>query len=183
MINFKVLFAASFVADLWWFSWIPSALLAVILLINVFYSKLVDVKSIRFAWCFQVVILICVLSPYAALLAPGGGPYEQQWLDHVIAHLETKRETCEDPKMQEIIDYTIRRYDYIGPFGVRVVQLPEDTLGYNNPFCRGVTVDESLLDFSLAFGASILVHEAMHDYFPHFGHYHIDDNRIWEAVQ
>jgi hypothetical protein len=168
---------------MWLFSWIPTALLTVILCINVFFTKLIDVKKIRIAWCIQVAIVIIVLSPWVTVLAPGGGKHEQQWLDHVIAHLEVKRETCEDPGMQEIIDYTIRRYAYIGPFGVQVVQLPEDTLGYNSPFCRGFMVDESLLDYSPTFGASILVHEAMHDYFPHFGHSHIDDNRIWEAVQ
>jgi hypothetical protein len=84
--------------------------------------------------------------------------------------------------MQEIIDYTIKRYNRIGPFGVKIVQLPEDTLGINSPFCRGVTLDESLVDASIGFGSSILVHEAMHDHFPNFGHTHIDDERIWDAV-
>lgn len=84
--------------------------------------------------------------------------------------------------MKEIIDYTIRRYHRIGAFGVRVVQLPEGVLGINSPFCPGVTLDESLTEYHHVYGAEILVHEAMHDYWPHFGHTHIDDMHISKHV-
>ncbi len=139
--------------------------------------------NIRFAACVQIAIVMAILAPYGALFVPGGGQREQLWLNQVIAHLDEKRDTCTDSGMQEMIDYTIRRYNYIGPFGVKVVQLPDSILGMNNPFCRGITLDESLVEGGIPFGASVLVHEAMHDHFPHFGHGHIDDTRIWKAVK
>jgi len=136
--------------------------------------KVGSLHTARIGWCLQVAFVGFILSPYLTALLPGGGDYEQQWLDYVIAHLET----IDDPEMQEVIDYTIRRYNHIGPFGVSVRQLPERKLGFNNPFCRGMTIDESVLRESIPFGASILVHEAMHDYWPHFGHSHIDHDEI-----
>lgn len=136
--------------------------------------KIGRIHDIQIGWCFQVVLFSFIFSPYLAALLPGGGDYEQRWLDKVIAHLET----IDDPEMQEVIDYTIRRYSRIGPFGVSVLQLPESTLGLNNPFCRGMTIDESVLRKSIGFGASIILHEAMHDYPPHFGHWHIDHDKL-----
>jgi hypothetical protein len=115
-----------------------------------------------------------ILTSYLPVFLPGGGAYEQSWLDQVVAHLKT----IDDPEMQEIIDYTIRRYSHIGPFGVSVRQLPESQLGLNNPFCRGMTIDESVLRHSIPFGASIVLHEAIHDYWPHFGHSHIDHDKL-----
>jgi len=76
------------------------------------------------------------------------------------------------------MDYTIRRYNHIGPFSVAVMQLREGTLALNDPFCPGITLDESVLRCSVPFAASILVHEALHDYPPFFGHSHIDQNYL-----
>lgn len=135
-------------------------------------------RDMRIGWCLQVAIVGFILSPYLAALLPGGGDYEQRWLDQVIAHLET----IDDPEIQEVIDYTIRRYSRIGPFGVSVRQLPESIAGINNPFCRGMTIDESVLRRSIWFGASIIIHEAMHDYPPYFGHSHIDDDKIMGSM-
>jgi len=161
-------------------SGIPSLMVGVTLgVLIVFIPKLV--KPFRWSMVFQAVIMCAVVFPHILAFAPGGGEHEQKWLDKVIAHLESRE--CDDPKMQEIIDYTIRRYNYIGPFGVRVVQLPEVAAGINNPLCRGVSLDESLLDYHISVGAKVLVHEAMHDYWPHMGHLHIDDDRIWETVK
>jgi len=105
---------------------------------------------------------------------PYGGDAEQAKLNTVIAHLERCRDVCEDPEMKKVMNYTIRRYNHIGPFSVAVMQLREDTLALNNPFCPGMTIDESVLRYSVPFAASILVHEALHDYPPFFGHSHID---------
>jgi len=125
-------------------------------------------------WCLQVAFVSVILSPFLTAFLPGGGDYEQRWLDKVIAHLET----IDDHEMQHVIDYTIRRYSRIGWFGVSVRQLPESHLGLNSPFCRGMTIDESVLRESIGFGASIVVHEAMHDYWPHFGHSHINHDEL-----
>ncbi len=141
--------------------------------------KVGSLRTTRIGWCLQAAIVGFILSPFLAALLPGGGDYEQRWLNEVITHLET----IDDPEMQEVIDYTIRRYSHIGRFDVSVRQLPERWLGLNNPFCRGMTIDESVLRESIPFGASILVHEAMHDYWPHFGHSHIDHDEIVRVTQ
>jgi hypothetical protein len=136
--------------------------------------KIGRIRDTRIGWCLQVAILGFLLSSFSAALLPGGGDYEQRWLDKVIAHLET----LDDPEMQGVIDYTIRRYSHIGRFSVSVRQLPESQVGLNNPFCRGITIDESVLRESIGYGASIVIHEAMHDYWPHFGHSHIDHDKL-----
>jgi hypothetical protein len=137
--------------------------------------KIGRIRDIRIGWCLQVALIGCILTPYLTALLPGGGDYEQRWLDKVVAHLGTLEA---DPEMQEIIDYTIRRYSHVGRFSVSVRQLPESQLGLNNPFCPGMTIDESVLRESIPFGASIVLHEAMHDYWPHFGHSHIDHDEV-----
>jgi hypothetical protein len=136
--------------------------------------KVGRIRDIRIGWCLQVAILGFLLSSYLAALLPGGGEYEQRWLDKVIAHLET----LDDPEMQGVIDYTIRRYSHIGPFGVSVQQLPRTIHGVNNPFCQGITIDSSVLHDPVPFGASVVLHEAMHDYWPHFWHSHIDHDKL-----
>jgi hypothetical protein len=164
-------------------SYIPGTVVAAGVVVAAFRRPELFNLEVRFAWCIQVALVIFMFAPYAICLAPHGGAEEQAWLNGVVLHLEVKRDECDDPEMKEIIDYTIRRYNTIGPLGVRVVQLPEDVAGMNNPFVMGVNLDEYLLRCSRPVGALILVHEAMHDYWPHFGHSHIDDARIWEAVK
>ncbi len=134
----------------------------------------------RIQWCLQVAIVGYILLPYLTNLLPGGGTSEQLWLDQVVALIETRG--CQDPEMREVLAYTARRYRRIGPFGVRVMQLPEGKDGLNHPFCPGFTIDEGVLDWSLKEGAFVVVHEAMHDVPPHFGHTHIDNQQIWDAL-
>ncbi len=136
--------------------------------------KVGRISDIRIGWCLQVALIGLVLAPWLTALLPFGGSSEQSKLNTVISHLGRCRDVCEDPEMKKVMDYTIRRYNHIGPFGVAVVQLREDTLALNNPFCPGITLDESVLRYSVPFSASILVHEALHDYPPFFGHSHID---------
>jgi len=127
-------------------------------------------------------LLIVLIFPWVCSFAPGGGAEEQRWLDDVIVVLEESRDACDDPEMKEIIDYTIQRYNRIGTFKVKVVQLQESVIGYN-PLCPGVMLDESLTEYDPIYGAQVLVHEAMHDYWPFFGHSHIDDERIWKYMR
>lgn len=108
-----------------------------------------------------------------------GGLAEQLWLDRVIDHLQTLRLDCNDPKLDEVLEYTIRRYRRIGPFDVAVSRcdwypLRDKTLGLNNPLVPGVTIDIDVLhEYSIHTGAMILVHEALHDYPPYICHGHI----------
>jgi hypothetical protein len=136
--------------------------------------KLGGIRDIRIGWCLQVAIVGFLILPWLTALLPYGGDSEQAKLNTVICHLKRCRDVCEDPKMKNVMDYTIRRYSRISPFSVAVMQLREDTLALNNQFCPGITLDESVLRFNVPFAASILVHEALHDYPPFFGHSHID---------
>ena len=83
------------------------------------------------------------------------------------------------PDLQGVLDYTIRRYNHIGAWDVMVLPLscPEPgckVLGINCPWCPGVTLDPEVLSYPIHEGALILVHEALHDYWPYFGHAHVN---------
>ena len=49
----------------------------------------------------------------------------------------------------------------------------DKTLGANLPTCPGVTLDVTVLGMPIEEGSLILVHEALHDYWPCFGHAHV----------
>ncbi len=108
-----------------------------------------------------------------------GGYWEQMWLDRAVIHLETLRQDCPDPELCGVLDYTINRYHKIGPFNVAVSRcdwypLQSRVLGMNNPLVPGMTLDLDVLMLPLHDGAMILVHEALHDYYPYVGHSHVD---------
>jgi len=107
-----------------------------------------------------------------------GGIAEQKWLDDVIRDLKWLRTRCNEPDLQEVLDYTIRRYDRIGPFNVAVTRIPQVdrdyVVGCNNPLVPGLTIDLDVLQYSIHDGAMVLVHEALHDYWPCLGHAHVD---------
>jgi len=111
-------------------------------------------------------------------IGPYGGIAEQEWLDNCIAHLRIMRAECDDPELQGILDYTIQRYNRIGPGDVAVVRLWQcpycaEAIARNDPLVPGITVDIDLLKYSIHDGAITVVHEALHDYYPYVGHDHI----------
>lgn len=135
----------------------------------------------RFCFClFWSIIGFCII-PYFSNLLPGGGKAEQKWVDRVMAHIEMRLRTCDDPEMQAAFKHALT-YNRVGPFGVRVMQLPEGYNGFNHPMCPGITIDEDVPHWELKFGAMVLVHEAMHDLPPYFGHSHIDNQQILESL-
>jgi hypothetical protein len=117
----------------------------------------------------------------------GEHPEEQTYLDRCIAHLRDMRAVCDDPDLQDILDYTIRRYHKIGPWDVMIFPLTiipragGKVVGCNEPFCPGMTLDPIVLLESPEFGALVIVHEAMHDYFPYYGHARINarEKKFW----
>lgn len=133
--------------------------------------------------CTIIAFIAAILLPLAAgalgYSTNFGGAVEQLWLDQTIDYLTYLRKDCTDPELQDVLDYTIRRYNKIGPFDVAVSRCDyypfyEKTLGLNNPLCPGVTLDIDLLtDYTLHQGAMTLVHEALHDYPPYLGHSHV----------
>lgn len=138
----------------------------------------------RIKLCLVIALISFALAPYFSNLLPGGGVEAQEWLDKEIAYIEQHIETCEDDYVRSAMEYTVKHYREIGIFRVRVMQLPDGTLGFNMPTCPGITIDEEVQHMGLRLGAYILVHEAMHNWAfpPSFGHYHIDDYAILESL-
>jgi len=103
---------------------------------------------------------------------------EQHWLNAATAHLRTLRDRCDDPELYAVLDYTIQRYHRVGAWDVMVMPCAStdaiSVLGVNCPWCPGITLDPATLRMSLHDGALVLVHEALHDYYPYFGHAHVD---------
>jgi len=115
----------------------------------------------------------------------GNHAAEQQYLDRCIAHLKLMLACCNDPDLQGVLDYTIQRYDRIGAWNVMFMPLTGPvinagrgsgkTIGCNCPWCPGITLDTCLLvEFTPEDAAVVLAHEALHDYWPYFGHGHIN---------
>ena len=81
----------------------------------------------------------------------GEHPEEQAYLDKCIAHLRAMRLICDDPDLQGILDYTIRRYNKIGPWDVMIFPLTVipraggKVIGCNDPLCPGITLDTLVL--------------------------------------
>ncbi len=135
----------------------------------------------RPAFCiFWGIIGFCII-PYFSNLLPGGGEAEQEWLDRVMTHIEMRLRICEDPEMKVAFEHALN-YNRIGPFGVRVMQLPETYNGFNHPLCPGITIDEEVPHWSLKLGAMVIVHEAMHDLSPYLRHSHIDNQQILRSL-
>lgn len=152
---------------------------------------------LRFLRSVLLGIVIANLTPYALAFASYGttfgGVVEQAWLDRAIAHLRVLRSRCDDADLQGVLDYAIRRYNRIGPFDVAVsrcvhplTSLYPDyrVIGVNNPLVPGLTLDIEVLSYPIHDGAMVLVHEALHDYWPCVGHSQIDPRmekleRLW----
>lgn len=138
-------------------------------------------KKPRIKLCLLVGIIGFCIAPYLSNLLPGGGDTEQQWLDREMKFIERKLETCEDPEMKVVFQHALK-YNKIGRFKVRVMQLPEGTWAYNMPTCPGITIDEEVLDLPIYLGAWVIIHEGMHDFPPYLCHFHIDDEQILRSL-
>lgn len=184
MFDFRIVLVITFCLNLLWDSiWPTSIGLPIFLVGFAFWPKVFHVPpKMTYKGCFGVLVAILFLAPYVMAFTPGGGVSEQYRLDQVIRHLKVARAVCDDEEMKDVLDYTIRRYNKVGPFNVRFVQLDENTLGINVPWCPGVTLDTDLWTCGNLEVARTLVHEAMHDYYPYIGHSHIDNERIYRAV-
>ena len=147
-------------------------------------EDLMKFKRPRIKLCLAVALVGFCIAPYFSNLMPGGGDAEQRWLDREIAFIERKIDTCEDDQVRRAMEYAVKHYRRVGIFGVRVMQLPEGTHGYNMPTCPGITIDEEVLHLGIRYGAWIIIHETMHNWAfpPALCHYHIDDEAILESL-
>lgn len=118
----------------------------------------------------------------------GGHEQEQAYLDQCMSHLRLMRAHCNDPDLQGILDYTIQRYDRIGAWDVMIFPLSAavkpgyKAVGCNDPLCPGITLDPCLLLDAPEDTAIVIAHEAMHDYWPCYGHDHINarEQKLYE---
>lgn len=128
-----------------------------------------------------IATLVYLALPFAGALFDCGSERDQRWLDAAITHLKLMQAECGDSDLQAVLDYTIQRYNKIGRFNVAVqwtVSINPNcrAMAYNAPWCPGLTLDHDLVEsYPIKFGAVILCHEALHDWFPYFGHDHIRD--------
>jgi hypothetical protein len=135
---------------------------------------------------FTLGLCITVLFPYACGLLSYGVTYsgctaEQEWLDEATLYLRALECRAKDPQVKEVLHYTVTRYNTIGPFDVAISRcnwilcVPPGAyvIGINTPTCPGLTLDAEVLSMPVEVGALVLVHEAMHDYYPYFGHSHV----------
>lgn len=113
---------------------------------------------------------------------------EQAYLDRCIAHIRVMHAHCNDPDLASILNYTASRYHKIGAWDVMVFPLGgaikpgSKVIGCNDPLCPGITVDPCLLLEEPEDTALVIVHEAMHDYWPCYGHSHINprERKLYE---
>jgi hypothetical protein len=110
-----------------------------------------------------------------ALTTTPGGDREQRWLNAATKHLVAVRLCSTDPDLNTRLDYAIQRYNKIGRWDVAFLPLEWlGACGLNDPLCPGIALDPALLDFPPRLGAEIVLHEALHDYYPWLGHAHIN---------
>lgn len=116
--------------------------------------------------------LLLFLLPFVSLILPvGETPWNQAKLDRIISRVERLEDACDEQKLKGILNYTAYRYRTVGRFGVRIQRLPM-AAGLNVPWCPGCIIDSEIWSYPDDIVLTILVHEAHHDYYPWFGHYH-----------
>ncbi len=126
--------------------------------------------------CIAVIFWLAVLMAIDSIrpLQEIGGEGKQWWLDSCIKHVKLLRFHCTDPDLQDVLDYTIRRYSRIGPYDVAIIPvIDREAIAYNTPWCPGIVLDPEILFWGRHEAAMVIVHEALHDYPPCLGHAHV----------
>lgn len=109
------------------------------------------------------------------MLFPSGTSADQAQLNRLVATMKVMQAECDDPELAGLLEYTSQRYSVIGRLNVRILHLDyTGAAGMNWPIVPGMTLDggcwDNLGDRGLI---GLLLHEAMHDYPPYFGHDHM----------
>lgn len=116
--------------------------------------------------------LLLFLLPFVSLILPvGDTSLNQAKMDRIIARIEKLEDSCREQKLKRVLNYTAYRYRTISRFGVRVQPLTI-AAGLNIPWCPGCVIDSEVWSYPDDVVLTVLVHEAHHDYYPWFGHYH-----------
>ena len=127
--------------------------------------------------CFWVSVVLTFMLPYYSALLHRAGPVEQAQFAEARQVLFQQFEECTDPKLRSVLAYTLTRYDRLGPFDV-AVQPTIFCAGANAPWCPGITIDTEFMA-NPEILAGIILHEAVHDYSPCFGHARHEQLGVW----
>ncbi|KPK54169.1 MAG: hypothetical protein AMS22_06310 [Thiotrichales bacterium SG8_50] len=119
------------------------------------------------------VVLGCLTLPWLAMIPSAGTTADQAKLDRISARIERLEAACENRKLKEVLHYTARKYRLVDRFTVRILDL-HFAAGINIPWTPGVTLNREEWDHDDDLALMLLVHEAMHDFPPCLGHWHID---------
>jgi len=117
--------------------------------------------------------LILFLLPFISLVLPNGNtPKNQARLDTIMARVDRLAAACHEQKLKDLLVYTSQRYRTLGPFGVRIQSLRLfNAAGVNFPWVPGLIIDSEFWQYPDSVVLVIIVHEALHDYYPWGGHY------------
>jgi hypothetical protein len=127
--------------------------------------------------CFWVSVVITFMLPYYSALLHRAGPVEQAQFAEARQVLFQQFEECADPELRSVLAYTLTRYDRLGPFDV-AVHPTVFCAGANAPWCPGITIDSEFMGNPVIL-AGIILHEAVHDYSPCFGHARHEQLGVW----
>ena len=120
--------------------------------------------------------LIIFIVPYLSMILHSAGQHDHAQFAEAQQLLAQRLMTCDNPEKRAAIAYTLWRYDRLGPFDVAIC--PTIAAGINAPWCPGITIDPKFLDDSEVL-ADLLLHEALHDYPPYFGHTQHNRLGVW----
>ena len=127
--------------------------------------------------CFWASVVLVFMLPYCVALLHSAGPVEEAQFAEGRQVLFQQLAECDDPEKQELLEYTLRRYNRLGPFDVAVCPT-FICAGANAPWCPGITIDAEFMDNPEVL-AGIILHEALHDYSPCFGHTRHEQLGVW----
>jgi len=116
--------------------------------------------------------LVLVIIP---MLFTPGTYADQRKLTRLVQKMTVMQAQCPDTELAELLGYTCHTYDTINRFNVRILSLNcVDAAGINWPIVPGLSLDRWTWDnLPDEFLIGLMLHEAMHDHLPYFGHAHM----------
>lgn len=129
------------------------------------------------------------LLPLGMYIPSPGTDADSVKLARLVGTMEEMQRTCKKPELRDLLEFTSQQYRYISRWSVRIVDYGDlDIAGLNWPHMPGMSLDRwcwDECDDNILIG--LMLHEAMHDYYPYFGHDHMrhivsvegDRNNLW----
>ena len=131
----------------------------------------------KFCKCLWVSVFIIFIVPYCSAPLHKAGVYEHTQFAKARQLLAQRFIKCDNPEKRKAIAYTLKQYNCLGPFDVAVYHV-SGCAGINAPWCPGITIDPEFFNNPEVL-ADLLLHEALHDYPPYFGHTQHERLEVW----